>query len=282
MVQQPGPLISSDKLTISVIATKHSKTDTSSEINVKKLAVVRFQFRVIKEQGRYNHRIACSFSHRKYSSMLKDEIKISLTCKEQNYSEEWMTTENWSAWNEIGNQDKKEMESNYPDVYLHTFEFAVNAIEVASNLFAKLYDDKDFTDFQLSSSEGSVSVHKACLASHSDMFKIKLANEWKDSAECRIEQDGVTMETLQHLKDYLYLGSLQDCYLRQLLLIAKHYKMKNLQAECVFSLARKVTSADLFDLLEFARENEIRELTLALIELTPKEVVESVSQSINH
>ncbi|XP_063357906.1 uncharacterized protein LOC134647485 [Cydia amplana] len=100
----------------------------------------------------------------------------------------------------------------------------------------KFYEDTEFTDFHLHATDGNVPMHKALLAANSDVFKAMLNGEWKEKGEGQINIEGVTVKTLQHLKDYMYLGVLPDEGLESLLVVAARYLMDKLKADCIIGI----------------------------------------------
>ncbi|XP_047997140.1 protein roadkill-like [Leguminivora glycinivorella] len=159
-----------------------------------------------------------------------------------------------------------------------TFNIEINIkVKKCKPVLDLIYLDDDFTDFQLSTAEGSVSVHKAILAAHSDVFRRMLSGEWKETSAGCIEIKGVTLKTLQSLKQYMYLGSLPEDDLRPLLLIATYYFIDDLKAECTLKIAHSITSENLYDLLEFSYVNNLPELTFAIlrtVKAQPRDVIE--------
>ncbi|XP_063366850.1 uncharacterized protein LOC134655329 [Cydia amplana] len=145
---------------------------------------------------------------------------------------------------------------------------------------SKLYTDTEFTDFYLSTGEGEqkVAVHRAFLIAHSDVFKGMLRGKWKETDQGEIKIRGVTVETLQQLKDYMYMGTVPEVGIRPLLLVARTYMMEDLEKHCIRKLAEKVTPEELFSLIEFACDNQIPELPFALLQLTPDTVVSGATK----
>ncbi|XP_063386168.1 uncharacterized protein LOC134672198 [Cydia fagiglandana] len=137
----------------------------------------------------------------------------------------------------------------------------------------KLYEDDEFIDFKLSTGEGSLPVHRAHLAANSNVFKTMLSREWKETSEGRVQIEGVSLQTLKHLKQYMYLGTLPDEGLLPLLLIARYYLMDNLKAECLMKISQTVTPEKLYEILEYSFLNKIPELIFEIIETTPKSIV---------
>ncbi|XP_063386224.1 uncharacterized protein LOC134672256 [Cydia fagiglandana] len=153
--------------------------------------------------------------------------------------------------------------------FFATISIVVTAYECKKEMvLSKLYADSDFTDFHLATSDGSVPVHKAYMAAHSDVFKAMLNNEWKETVNGEITMKGVTVKTLQQLKEYMYLGIVPEDGLRPLLLIARCYLMEDLEKHCIRKLAENVTGENLFSLLEFACDNNIPELSFAMLVMT--------------
>ncbi|XP_047997410.1 uncharacterized protein LOC125235004 [Leguminivora glycinivorella] len=130
---------------------------------------------------------------------------------------------------------------------------------------AKIYNDADFTDFNLTAPEGSIAVHRVILAAYSDVFRAMLSHEWKETMEGRIEIEGVTLQTLQYLKQYMYLRKLPNDGLKPLLLLASYYLIDDLKADCLSKLVLNYKSGEWSSLLEFAVENKLSELTSAIM-----------------
>lgn len=202
-------------------------------------------------------------------------VKLVVTCATANYTEEWICTDD-KYWNEMG-EISHDSSCRHVNIYHLEIEINVSKKEL---IYSKLYNDKETTDFHLCTEEGSVPVHKACLAAHSDVFSTMFNGAWKETANNRIEVAGVTLETLQQLKDYLYLGVLPEGTLLPLLLLANYYFIENLEAECITKLVQTVTPENFYSLLDFAFENRISELTFGILRKTPKlnDVVQGAHQ----
>ncbi|KAI8438694.1 hypothetical protein MSG28_011110 [Choristoneura fumiferana] len=147
-------------------------------------------------------------------------------------------------------------------------EILINVHTITKPAFPKLYEDIELTDFTLSTADGKVAVHKACLAAHSPVFKAMFTGTWKEAKENFVEIKNYTLQTIQHLKDFLYLGTLPDEELRPLITLAAQYSINDLIKECAWKLAETVQPADLFSLHEFACANNIPELSCAISQLT--------------
>ncbi|XP_063540364.1 uncharacterized protein LOC134749374 [Cydia strobilella] len=232
---------------------------------INKLAWVKFRGSTKVIEGKIKFSI--SFSSVKHILAKDDCVKINVRSKLFKYSALSIDVPNndWSKWQEMRPYNMLETGKVHPT----TVSIVVTAYKCKKEtVLSKLYTDSDFTDFRLATSEGSVPVHKAYLAAHSDVFKAMLSNEWKETTTGEITMKGVTIETLQHLKEYMYLGTVPNDGLRPLLLIARCYLIEDLEQHCIRKLAENVTGKSLFSLLEFACDNNIPELSFALVVMT--------------
>ncbi|XP_048005767.1 uncharacterized protein LOC125241363 [Leguminivora glycinivorella] len=165
------------------------------------------------------------------------------------------------------------------DIYLYFFEIDITVQKQFPRAsipnINKLYEDTEFADFQLHAADGNVPMHKAYLAANSDVFKAMVKGEWKEKGEGQINIEGVTVKTLQHLKDYMYLGMLpdEDPELKSLLVVAARYLMDNLKADCSKKLIQTVKPESVDGLIKFACQYDIPELMQALLLNIPDKLV---------
>lgn len=97
-----------------------------------------------------------------------------------------------------------------------------------------------------------------------------LPESGKETTEGRIQIEGVSLKTLQDLKEFMYLHTLPDGDgLKSLLLIASYYLIDELKAECISKLALNCKSGNWRELLEFATKNQIFELVSAIMIVNP-------------
>ncbi|XP_063390932.1 TD and POZ domain-containing protein 1-like [Cydia fagiglandana] len=197
------------------------------------------------------------------------KIKIQRACGDT-HTCHFTCRDHWSQWQSIGTGSSNDSK-RYLDLYC-TVSITSNRI---NEVTISLHEDKHLTDFQLSTTDGNVAVHKAVLAANSPVFKTMLSGEWKETTEGCLQVKGVTLRTLNHLKNYMYLGVMPDseCDIRSLLLVAHCYLIDSLKKECIINLAQSVTSENLYKLLEFSTLNRIPELTYAILEAVPKYIV---------
>lgn len=132
--------------------------------------------------------------------------------------------------------------------------------------FVSLYEDTELSDFELKGEDGSVHTHRAVLAASSPVLSRMLSGTWRESKEGRVDVPGTSKMTLQHLKDYIYLHTLPETGLEQLLLTASYYMMPVLEQKCVDKLVNTMTVKTAFELLEFATKHKVERLVLAILE----------------
>lgn len=181
----------------------------------------------------------------------------------------------WIKMGEIQSthSDQRSSRVRYNFWNLNRLEVTLAVFKVHTVSFAKLYEDDEFCDFHLMAGDGnaSVPVHRACLALHSDMFRTMLRREWKETVTSCIKIEGVTFETLKHLKQYFYLSTLpkDTVSLQPLILLAKCYMIDNLFEACTLKMAEVVKPEEMFALQQFAVDNQLPELLKAILQYTP-------------
>ncbi|XP_063386250.1 uncharacterized protein LOC134672283 [Cydia fagiglandana] len=198
------------------------------------------------------------------------KVKMKVSCQETDipFYSEWVCD---GQWKKIG--ERLCSDTILDNVYINVININITTSKVEDSFLKKIYDDVDFTDFNLSAADGSVAVHRTYLAAHSDVFRAMLKKEWKEATEGCVQIEGVTRQTLQHLKDYMYLRTLPDEGLEPLLLLASYYLMDDLKEQCASKLALNCTSKNWSRLLEFAAVNKISELISGLM-LNPSTAVQ--------
>ncbi|XP_063540234.1 uncharacterized protein LOC134749270 isoform X2 [Cydia strobilella] len=247
----------------------------SEELTVNELATVRLNF-YTKDS---NSALVTYITTQKHEKAKDDKVKVKVSCHEFDnpFYSEWICGEKKER-REIGQKYRCDISLNHVRTCL--LNITISAHKVQDCLLVKLYNDVEFTDFNLGSNNGSVAVHRAHLAAHSDVFKAMLSREWKETTEGKVQIKGVTLQTLQHLKQYMYLGTLPEKGLQPLLLIASYYLIEDLKAECISTLAQTAEHGDWYSLFEFATENNIPELLCAITLVNPDSVLEGNTQMI--
>ncbi|RVE52772.1 hypothetical protein evm_002645 [Chilo suppressalis] len=131
-----------------------------------------------------------------------------------------------------------------------------------------LHDDTELTDFELKGEDGSIRMHRAVLAAASPVLKAMLSGKWRETTDGKIDKLNTSKAALQYFKDYLYLGTLPKAVLdlKQLLLLASYYMIKDLEQKCVFKLVSMITAENTCDLFEFAGQHKVKRLQLAILQ----------------
>lgn len=207
----------------------------------------------------------------KHELAKNEAISMNVTCDELKHSKKWTCCDSMNHWTDIGETLGLKITSS---VYVTQMEIIITVYNTTKPAFPKLYEDCDLTDFTLSTADGKVAVHKACLAVHSPVFKAMFTGPWKETKENLVEIKDYTLQTIEHLKDFLYLGTLPDFGLRPLITLAALYSINDLTKECARKLAETVRPEDLYSLHELACANNIPELSCAISQVTLEEVVD--------
>lgn len=149
----------------------------------------------------------------------------------------------------------------------YSFDVTVQMdIVPSASSFASLHEDMELTDFELRGEDGSVHMHRAVLAASSPVLRRMLGGTWRETTEGHVDVPGTSKATLQHLKDYVYLHTLPDSGLEQLLLLSSYYMMPDLEQKAVDKLVNSLTAENACDLLEFAAKHKVTRLLLAILE----------------
>ncbi|KAL0870063.1 hypothetical protein ABMA27_006225 [Loxostege sticticalis] len=147
--------------------------------------------------------------------------------------------------------------------------------------FAPLHEDAELTDFELRGEDGSVHMHRAVLAASSPVLRRMLSGPWRESSEGVVDVPGTSRTTLQNLKDYVYLRTLPETGLEQLLLIASYYMMPELEQKCVFKILNSFTADNVYNLFEFITKHKVTRLLLLVLECIQTGTVD-VKEMRNH
>ncbi|XP_047985441.1 uncharacterized protein LOC125225671 [Leguminivora glycinivorella] len=240
---------------------------TTEPLIAHDLVLVKFTFNHIKEAETF--KLATKIHVKKIASAKSSIIKMNLTYGE--FTEQFICPESWSMI-PLGS---KVRDYHINDSLISNFEakITVNETKVVPVQKQILFEDEDLIDFHLCAPDGRVGIQKAFLGLHSEAFMMMLKREWKETLEGKIGIEGVTKQTLQDLKQYIYLGTLPDEGLEPLLVIATRYMMDELKVECTAKLVKTITPEKLDDLVEFACLNNLPDLMRAvLFESTDKTI----------
>lgn len=202
----------------------------------------------------YNNLIFVQFLKRRQNDELNYTIKF--TAPELHIQNKRFTSDD-GTWHLI-HENKRQQ---------YTFEVSI-LLEVMSciNSFAVLHTDEELTDFELRGVDGSVHMHRAVMAASSPVLRRMLGGMWRETAEGCVDMPGTTRATLQDLKDYVYLGTLPESGLEELLLLSSYYMMPELEKRCVDKIVQNVTVESAFEVIEFAAKNKMTQLLLAVLD----------------
>lgn len=163
-----------------------------------------------------------------------------------------------------------------------TFDVSVEMhLKEGASSFSRLHGDTELTDFELRGEDGSVRMHRAVLAAASPVLRRMLGGAWREAAEGHVDVVGTSRATLEHLKDYIYLHTLPQTGLEQLLLLSSYYMMPELERRCVDRLVRDVNAENACELIEFAAKNNVKRLLLAVLECVQNGAI-SVTEMRDH
>ncbi|XP_063386225.1 kelch-like protein 24 [Cydia fagiglandana] len=263
------------QITFDILCTGgHNNYET--EISVNNLVGIKFLFKQDDGSG-----IQTQYLARKLEKAIEYTVKI----KVNNFDEKICSDKpNWEVIGDTYANTSiiENCRSRSPkDAFGFHLDVTIKAFKVEATIYKKLCDDTEFTDFQLTTTDGSLAIHKAILAAHSDVFKAMLCREWKETNEGRIQMSGVSLQTLQHLKDYMYMGTLPaDELLLPLLSIASCYMITELRNECISKLTQIIKPENLYDFLEYSIENKIPELTFAIMRATSEGVLQNAEKAL--
>ncbi|KAH9631854.1 hypothetical protein HF086_014326 [Spodoptera exigua] len=248
-------------------------TKTSRELIIG--GVVGFQVKVVTamiSNGHmtvYNNLVFVQFIKRRQNDELNYVLK--LTATDLNIEDKRFTSDD-GTWHLI-NENKR---------LQYTFQVNI-LLEVVPrvNSFASLHDDEELTDFELRGVDGSVHMHRAVLAAASPVLRRMLGGVWRETKEGFVDMPGTSRATLQDLKNYVYLRTLPETGLEELLLLSSYYMMPELEERCVDKLVQNVTAENAFEVIEFAAKNKMTQLMLAVLECVESGLVH-VSEMRNH
>ncbi|XP_022814107.1 uncharacterized protein LOC111347927 isoform X2 [Spodoptera litura] len=250
-----------NSLTAKVSVTNYNipfATKTSREYVIG--GVVSFQIKVVTamvSNGHtmvYNNLIFVQFLKRRQNDELTYSIKFA--APELHMRDKQFTSDD-GMWHLV-HENKRQQ---------YTFEVSV-LLEVMPrvNSFAILYDDEELTDFELRGVDGSVRMHRAVMAASSPVLRRMLGGMWREATEGCVDMPGTTRATLQDLKNYVYMRTLPDSGLEELLLLSSYYMMPELEKRCVDKIVQNITAGSAFEVIEFAAKNKMTQLMLAVLD----------------
>ncbi|XP_063549154.1 uncharacterized protein LOC134756258 [Cydia strobilella] len=275
--EQRGPAL---KLILSVIRSSDDNSEVTTEaIDVDGLASILGTFRP-NTSNELQLRIGMKKNEKAKNLVVTIKITFDKYVKEISCPGEWVEiileptirTNAYFTFN-----------GKYGYTYTIVLNITAHAVSsLTSYVNNQLYEDTEFTDFQLTTSDTdtvqTVAVHKAVLVVHSYTFKAMLRKSWKETEENSMKLDGTTLQTLQDLKQYMYLGTLPNEGLEPLLIIATRYMMEKLETDCITQLITSLKPENFDALIEFACQNNLPQLMRALVFRIPDDVLDGAYQ----
>lgn len=244
-------------------------TKTSPEFVINGAAVFQLRLVAALVSNVYNNLLFVRFTKRRSTDNLT--YSIHFTSAELNITGKKFTSDD-GTWHLIHENKKQQF----------SFDVAVEMqLMPSSSSFASLHADTDLTDFELRGEDGSVRMHRAVLAAASPMLRGMLSGAWRESAEGHVDVIGTSKATLEHLKDYVYLHTLPETGLEQLLLLSSYYMMPELERRCVDRLVRGANAQNACELIEFAAKHNVKRLLLAILECVQNGAI-SITEMRDH
>ncbi|KAJ8717071.1 hypothetical protein PYW08_005470 [Mythimna loreyi] len=247
-------------LNVKLVVTNYNTpfaSKTSPEFVISGAAV--FQVRLVAAQVNnghtitYNNLLFVKFTKRRLTDDLT--YMILFNSAELNVSQTFTSDD--GTWHLIHENKKQQF----------TFDVSVEMhLKEGTSSFAQLHGDTELTDFELRGEDGSVRMHRVVLAAASPVLRRMLGGAWREAAEGHVDVTGTSRATLEHLKNYIYLHTLPQTGLEQLLLLSCYYMMPELERRCVSMLVRDMNATNACDLIEFAAKNNVKRLLLAVLE----------------
>lgn len=108
---------------------------------------------ILKVEAVKNIDFKISMMANKCASAENDAITINIICKQLRYSKKLNYSDFVSIWIDIGETDGRWLQKLGHPVYLLSLEFIITVNTITKPAFLKLYEDKEWTDFTLSTAQ---------------------------------------------------------------------------------------------------------------------------------
>ena len=111
-----------------------------------------------------------------------------------------------------------------------------------------------FTDIMIKTSTKTFKVHRAVLASHSDVFKTMFETNMKEKHQGMVTISDIEPKVMNELVSFMYTGSAPNIktFAKELLLAADKYNIPHLQVICENELKMNLTSVNVAEILLLA------------------------------
>ena len=123
-----------------------------------------------------------------------------------------------------------------------------------------MWEEGLFSDVKIKTSKKTFNVHKAVLASHSDIFKRMFEINMREKQEEIVTISDIEPEVMTELLTYMYTGcapGLKTCA-KELFIIADKYNISHLQILCENELKNNLTPANVVEILLIADKLQLK------------------------
>lgn len=240
-----------ETLTMSLkIQSTQTKTIVPAEYHTISLTQFSLQVHVLNVEGSLSHSVFFRFSKLK----LDTDETIRVTSEAMSIKNR--TFKNDNAWVLVyHNKGKNGFE----------IDIKMQVIKPTLNKFFDLYNDVDMSDFELRVDDGSVRFHRLVLALSSPVLKTMLSGKWKDTTQGHVEVPGVSKNTIQQFKDFIYKSVVPENVSLELLSLASYYMMTELEEICLEKIADSLTSENTWRQLEYCVSHKLTKLLSVIL-----------------
>lgn len=123
--------------------------------------------------------------------------------------------------------------------------------------FNELFENNDFTDFELKTSDGAVlKVHKCVLATRSPVFYAMLKTDMKEIQTGSADVPDISLKVMKELLRYIYCGEVENVQelASELVYAAEKYQLKALKKICLQELISSLDVGVVIESLTIAHQ----------------------------
>lgn len=142
-------------------------------------------------------------------------------------------------------------------------------LNAMSKQYEKLFNNVNFSDFTLITSEGKeIPVHKNILSIRSPVFETMIGTKMIESKESKATIDDISDRALTEFLRFVYCGRVEviDEVAAELLYAATKYDVPDLKPLCVRSMTANLSSSNVIETLMLADLHGERELKIFCID----------------
>ncbi|KAI5641057.1 BTB/POZ domain-containing protein [Phthorimaea operculella] len=281
-----------NELDLQVTVTHNTEEKNMAHMSPKYLlGTVYFQFKVDSFNGRYDNTGSFVVSAKYLNAAQNDNlmyscsIKVNSLPKKRTYDnlgriivkevtqpephQNFTDKENWHTI--VYKFETGESKLKY--IFTINIQFDLNTQSVSP--LVSLYEDTELTDFDLKSTDGSVSVHSSIVAGVSPVLKKIITGNWQETLNKSVTIPDVTKDTLEHFKKYMYLDQLPEnvTELEKLRNIGSCYLIPDLVQKSIVKILFQITPDNIVNFLEVAVQYKIDFLLTALLKMVQEQVI---------